>query len=241
MIPSDCHNDIEKIASFISDKTAAIMLEPIQGEGGINVFANSLLEALSKLCKQREIALIFDEVQCGIGRTGKLFHYLWSKIKPDIISSAKGLGGGYPLSACITNEHYGSCMMPGSHGGTYGGNPLAMQIGNAVIDEVLRDGFCDEIITKGNLLKSGLEKLQNDFPEIITEVKGEGLLLGLKIANDYVKLAHFIRNQRVLTIPASNDVIRVMPPLIVKKADIEEGLLRIRQALEIFHKEEHNG
>jgi acetylornithine/N-succinyldiaminopimelate aminotransferase len=233
---AECH-DIDAIDKHISDQTSAIMLEPIQGEGGINVFSNSLLEALSELCKKREIALIFDEVQCGIGRTGKLFHYLWSNIKPDIISSAKGLGGGYPLSACITNEHYGSCMMPGSHGGTYGGNPLAMHIGNAVIDEVLQEGFCDNVIAKGNLLKQGLEELKDEFPNIITEVKGQGLLLGLKIKQDYVKLADFIRRELVLTIPASNDVIRIIPPLVVSEADITEGLNRIKKALISFASE----
>ena len=152
----------------------------------------------------------------------------------DSITSAKGLGGGYPLSACVTNEYYGSCMMPGSHGGTYGGNPLAMHIGNAVIDEVLQEGFCDNVITKGKLLKRGLEDLKDEFPNIITEVKGEGLLLGLKIKQDYVKLADFIRRELVLTIPASNDVIRIIPPLVVREADIKEGLNRIKKALISF-------
>ena len=237
VIPFDECHDIDAISKHISDNTSAIMLEPIQGEGGINVFSNSLLEGLAKLCKKREIALIFDEVQCGIGRTGKLFHYLWSNIKPDIITSAKGLGGGYPLSACITNEYYGSCMMPGSHGGTYGGNPLAMHIGNAVIDEVLKAGFCDNIISKGKILKQGLENLKAEFPHIITEIKGEGLLLGLKIKQDYVKLADVIRKELVLTIPASNDVIRIIPPLVVNEADIAEGLNRINKALVNFTSE----
>ena len=234
VIPFAESHDIDAIEAYVTDNTAAIMLEPIQGEGGINVFSNALLEALSELCKKRGIALMFDEVQCGIGRTGKLFHYLWSNIKPDIISSAKGLGGGYPLSACITNKHYGSCMMPGSHGGTYGGNPLAMHIGNVVIDEVLKVGFLENVLKNGKILKQGLENLKAEFPNIITEVKGEGLLLGIKIKRDYVKLADFIRKELVLTIPASNDVIRIIPPLVVNESDINEGLSRIRKALKNF-------
>ncbi|MBT4922810.1 MAG: aspartate aminotransferase family protein [Rickettsiales bacterium] len=237
VIPSVHHNDIEAVEGYVSEQTSAIMLEPIQGEGGINVFSQKFLQSLSKLCQARNIALILDEVQCGVGRTGKLFHYLWHDIKPDIICSAKGIGGGFPLSACITNLEYGSCMIPGSHGGTYGGNPLAMSVGNCIIDEILSDGFLENVIKGGDFFKASLVELQREFPEIITEVKGLGFLLGLKIKNNYIKLADSLRIEGVLTVPASNDVIRFMPPLIIKEEDIALGIKRCRNALTKFKAE----
>jgi acetylornithine/N-succinyldiaminopimelate aminotransferase len=237
VINSKHHDDIMAVGEYISDKTSAIILEPIQGEGGINVFSKQFLQDLSKLCQAKNIALIFDEVQCGIGRTGKLFHYQWHDIKPDIICSAKGIGGGFPLSACITTKEYGACMIPGSHGGTYGGNPLAMSVGNCILDEVLSEGFLANVIKNGDILKESLVELQQAFPKVIKEVKGVGLLLGLKINKNYIKLADLMRQNGVLTVPASNDVIRFMPPLIITEQDINLGIERCRKALMTFKEE----
>jgi len=226
--------NIAKVKKAVNKNTAAILIEPIQGEGGVHVFSNKFLKELELLCTDKKIIFAVDEVQCGVGRTGKLFHHQWARVKPDIIAVAKGLGGGFPIGACLVKREIGSSMTPGSHGGTYGGGPLSMSIGNAVMDQILKPGFYDKVKEKGEIFKEGLELLQRKYPEIITDVKGEGLLLGLEIKQDYVKLVEIIRENGALTIPASNDVIRIIPPLIIKKKDIKLALSILDQSLEQF-------
>jgi len=226
--------DIDQVKKAVNKNTAAILIEPVQGEGGVHVFPNKFLKDLEILCKEKKIILAVDEVQCGVGRTGKLFHYQWAGIKPDIIAVAKGIGGGFPLGACLVKKDIAAAMTMGSHGGTYGGNPLAMSVGNAVLDQVLKPGFLDKIKDKGDYFQKGLEALQRKYPDTITEVRGKGLLLGIKIKKDYMKLVEIIRDNGVLTIPASNDVIRIIPPLIIKKKEIKLALSILDKSLEEF-------
>lgn len=219
------------ILKYIDDTVAAIMIEPIQGEGGVNVFSREFLQTLEKICKEKGIILVVDEVQCGIGRTGKLFHYEWSGISPDIIAVAKGIGGGFPLAACLVKQHVGKVMYCGSHGGTYGGNPLAMSVGNAVIDEILSQEFLENILEKGKLFKDALIALQVKYPDIISEIKGEGLMLGIKAPGNHLKIVEELRKNRVLTIPASNEVIRIIPPLVISKSEINLALNTIETVI----------
>lgn len=223
--------NVENISSYIDDTIAAIIIEPIQGEGGVNVFPKEFLKLLEKISIENNIILVVDEVQCGIGRTGKLFHYEWSNISPDIITVAKGIGGGFPLAACLVKENIGKVMKFGSHGGTYGGNPLAMRIGNTVLDEVLSAGFLDNIIKKGQRLKDKLLLLQQQYPHIISEVKGTGLMLGVRVPGGHAKIVELLRSYKVLTVPAGNEVIRIIPPLIISEEEIDFAIATIKKVL----------
>lgn len=223
----------DKISKYITDDIAAILIEPIQGEGGVNVFTKNFLKELEKICRTKKILLVVDEVQCGVGRTGKFFHYQWSDIKPDIITVAKGIGGGFPLGACLVKESVGKVMTYGSHGGTYGGNPLAMNVGNTVIDEILKKGFLENIVAKGKYFKEELKKLQNKYPQIVKTIKGEGLMLGVEIVTDHIKIVESLRKEGVLTIPASNKVVRIIPPLIITKKEINLAIKTIDKILSL--------
>ncbi len=228
------HAKFPELKKYVKADVAAIALEPIQGEGGVNVFSKKFLKELYEFCQAEKILLLVDEVQCGMGRTGKLFHYQWSGIKPDIICVAKGIGGGFPLGACLVKKEYGKAMTPGSHGGTYGGSPLAMSVGNAVIDEILKPNFLHRVQENGKFIKSELIKFQVKFPELIKDVRGEGLMLGLEINGDYTRFAAELRAAKLLTVPASNNVIRIIPPLNIKKKDLQLGLNIIKNTLENF-------
>ena len=212
------HKSLEK---SITNKTAAIMVETILGEGGIKVIPDYCLIGLRKLCNKKKILLILDEVQCGIGRSGKFFAFEYAKIKPDIVPIAKGIGGGFPIGACLVNKKVASGMIPGSHGTTFGGNPLAMSVGNAVIDMILKKGFLSNVqkISKYFFLK--LNELLAQYPNIIKEVRGKGLLIGIKIGVDQTNFINKLLENKLLTIRAAENVVRLLPPLNVKKKDID--------------------
>jgi len=212
--------DIEAVKNAINPKTAAILIEPIQGEGGIRVAPKEFLQNLRKICDENELLLFLDEIQSGMGRSGKLFAHELAGIKPDIVAAAKGIGGGFPLGACLANEKAAQGMKPGSHGSTYGSNPLAMAVGNAVMDTILKSGFLKNVVEKGEFLKSRLEGLQKLYPSIIKEVRGVGLMLGLKVVGESKDFTAKLRDLGLLTAPASDNVVRILPPLIVENEHI---------------------
>jgi acetylornithine/N-succinyldiaminopimelate aminotransferase len=221
-------DDIDAAEKAITPETAAILLEPVQGEGGVRTFPAESLKRLRALCDKHGLLLIFDEVQCGIGRTGKLFAYEWSGVAPDIMAIAKGIGGGFPMGACLATDAAAVGMTAGVHGTTFGGNPLAMAVGNAVLDVVLEDGFLDDVTRKSLLIKQGLASVADEFPGVIEEVRGTGLLLGLKCRVPNVALNAALREQHLLTVPAGDNVIRLLPPLVVTDDEIRDALDRIR-------------
>ncbi len=215
------HNQLEK---KINKKTAAIMVETIMGEGGIKVIPDFCLRGLRKLCNKKKILLILDEVQCGIGRTGKLFAFEYAKIKPDIVPIAKGIGGGFPIGACLVNKKVSKAMGPGTHGTTFGGNPLAMSVGNAVLDEILKKNFLKNVKNMGDYFIDNLNELKIRYPNIIQEIRGVGLLIGIKLKVDQIKFINLLMNNNLLTVKAAENVIRILPPLNVKKSEIDEAL-----------------
>jgi len=215
------HKGLEKA---ITSKTAAIMVETILGEGGIKVIPDYCLKGLRKLCNKKNILLILDEVQCGIGRTGKFLAFEHAKIKPDIVPIAKGIGGGFPIGAVLVNKKVASGMKPGTHGSTFGGNPLAMSAGNAVMDVVFKKGFFNNVKKNGKYFYNGLIKLQNKYPKIIKEVRGTGLLIGLALHKDQTKFIQKLLNNKLLTIRAAENVVRLLPPLNVTKNEINLAL-----------------
>ncbi|RJG46620.1 MULTISPECIES: aspartate aminotransferase family protein [unclassified Mesorhizobium] len=222
--------DIAAVEKAITPETAAILIEPIQGEGGIREVPTAFLKRLRELCDQHGLLLIFDEVQCGIGRTGKLFAYEWTGVTPDLMAIAKGIGGGFPVGACLATDEAAVGMTAGVHGTTFGGNPLAMAVGNAVLDVVLEDGFLDEVKRKALLMKQGLAAISDEFPEIIESVRGTGLMLGLKCKVPNTAVNGALRQEEMLAVPAGDNVVRLLPPLTVTDDEIREALSRIRAA-----------
>ena len=225
-------NDLEAVKAAIGPQTGAILIEPIQGEGGIKSPSPGFLRALRELCDQHHLTLIFDEVQTGVGRTGKLFAYELSGVQPDIMSIAKGIGGGFPLGACLATTEASKGMTYGTHGTTFGGNPLAMAIGNAVLDIVLAPGFIEHVAQTGMMLKQKLAALKDAHSDVITEIRGEGLMMGLRI-NDKMPAADFaalVRQEGLLVIPASENVVRLLPPLIIGESEVAEALPRFEKA-----------
>ena len=213
-------------------QTAAILIEPIQGEGGVRVATPEFLEALRALCDAHGLLLILDEVQSGMGRTGKLFAYEHSRATPDIMALAKGIGGGFPLGAFLTTRKVGECMTPGTHGTTYGGNPLATAVGNAVLDLILADGFLDHVTQMGTALSHGLHELQKRYPNVIEEVRGKGLMSGIKVAGPVIEFVNATLAEKLITIPASDNVVRLLPPLTVTEVEIALALTRLNAAAE---------
>ena len=201
------HNELKR---KITKNTAAIMVETIMGEGGIKVIPDFCLKGLRKLCNKKKILLILDEVQCGIGRTGKFFAFEHAKIKPDIVPIAKGIGGGFPIGACLVNKKVAKSMKPGSHGSTFGGNPLAMQVGNAVLDIILKKGFLKNVTKNGKYFQSELIKIQKDYPKIISEVRGLGFLIGLKLNVNQIKFINNLITNKMLVVKAAENVIRLL-------------------------------
>lgn len=224
--------DLDAVKAAISDATAAILVEPVQGEGGIRPIPVEMLKALRALCDEHGLLLILDEVQCGVGRTGKLFAHEWAGIKPDLMAVAKGIGGGFPLGACLATEEAAYGMKPGTHGSTYGGNPLAMAVGNAVLDVVLADGFLDNVRDTALVFRQGLASLKDRYPDVIEEVRGEGLMLGIKAKVPNTELLMAMRDEHLLGVPAGDNVIRLLPPLTVTAEEARDGLARIEQAAE---------
>ena len=228
--------NIDAVKKAITQETAGILIEPIQGEEGIRVADKEFILQLRKVCDEHKILLAFDEVQCGNGRTGHLFAYDYYQVKPDIISTAKGIGGGFPLGACLASKDASQGMTYGVHGTTYGGNPLAMSVANSVIDVILENGFLDQVKINGDFFISELKKLQNKFNDIITEVRGVGFMIGIKI-NDKIEHAKIVQkfiDHKLLTVPASDNVIRILPPLISTKENIIEALEIIDKSLSEF-------
>ncbi len=221
-------DDIDAAEKAITPETAAILLEPVQGEGGIRSFPTGSLKRLRDLCDKHGLLLIFDEVQCGIGRTGKLFAHEWSGVTPDIMAIAKGIGGGFPMGACLATGEAAAGMTAGVHGTTFGGNPLAMAVGNAVLDVVLADGFLEEVARKSLLFKQGLAAIADEFPDVIAGIRGEGLMLGLRCVVPNTRVAAALREERLLSVGAGDNVVRLLPPLTITDAEIREGLERIR-------------
>ncbi len=222
--------DHEALRAAIGPETAAIVIEPVQGEGGVRSVPPQCLKGLRDLCDHEGVLLIFDEVQCGYGRTGKLFAHEWAGVTPDIMAAAKGIGGGFPLGACLATERAAAGMTVGAHGSTYGGNPLAMAVGNAVLDLMLAEGFLPRVSAAAGRLRQRLEGLVAAFPDVVAEVRGEGLLLGLKCVAPNVALVEKGREAGVLLVGAGDNVVRVLPPLIVSDDEIDEGVRRLEAA-----------
>ncbi|WP_118138567.1 aspartate aminotransferase family protein [Oceanicella sp. SM1341] len=222
--------DLEAVKAVVGPETAAIMIEPIQGEGGIRVIEASFLKALREICDENGILLILDEIQCGMGRTGRLFAHEWSGVTPDIMTVAKGIGGGFPLGACLATEHAASGMTAGTHGSTYGGNPLGCAIGLAVLREVTAPGFLDGVSRASGHLRQRLEGLVASHPTIFSEVRGQGLMLALKCvpANGEVVKAGYA--EHVITVPGGDNVVRLLPPLNITEAEIDAGIARLDAA-----------
>jgi len=213
--------DFNSLKKSIKKNTAAIMLETAMGEGGIKVTSKSFLKKLRKICNQKKILLILDEIQCGIGRSGKFFAYEYSKIKPDIVPIAKGIGGGFPIGAVLMSKKAASGMIPGTHGSTFGGNPLAMSVGNAVLDQIFKKGFLKNVQEVSKYFHIELKKIQKKYPKIIKEVRGIGLLIGIQLFKDQTKFIQKLMDNKLLTIKAAENVIRILPPLNVKKKEVD--------------------
>ena len=212
--------DHDALKAAIDENTAAILVEPIQGEGGIREVPAQCLRGLRELCDEHGILLIFDEVQTGVGRCGKLFAHQIHNVEPDIMAIAKGIGGGFPLGACMATEEVALAMVLGTHGSTFGGNPLAMAIGNAVLDVVLEDNFMDEVNDKSILFRQHLAELVDTYPDLLEGTRGAGLLLGIKAKVSNLELIAAMREQGLLTVGAGDNVIRLLPPLIISEDDI---------------------
>ena len=215
------HKELKK---KITNKTAAIMIEPIMGEGGIKVIPTWCLKEIRKICNKKKILLILDEVQCGIGRTGRFFSYEYANIKPDIVPIAKGIGGGFPIGAVLMTKKVSKAMVPGTHGSTFGGNPLAMSVGNAVMNEIFKKGFLSKVKINSKYFISELNKIKKKFPKIIKEIRGVGLILGIQLYKDQSKFIESLLKNKLLTIRAAENVIRILPPLNVTKKEINMAL-----------------
>ncbi|MCC4298231.1 aspartate aminotransferase family protein [Aurantimonas coralicida] len=228
-LPFGDHDALREAAA--QPDVAAILIEPIQGEGGIRSVPPMCLTGLREMCDNLGILLIYDEVQTGVGRTGKFFAYQHSGAAPDILASAKGIGGGFPLGVCLATERAASGMTPGSHGTTYGGSPLAMAIGNAVLDVVLDDGFLDHVHDMSLQLKQSLASLSDRYPDVIEAVRGEGLLIGLKAKVPNGELVAQMREEGLLAVPAGDNVVRLLPPLNVTADEVRQAMDRIETAV----------
>jgi acetylornithine/N-succinyldiaminopimelate aminotransferase len=222
--------DLEAVEAAIGPETAAIMIEPIQGEGGVRTIPPAFLRGLREICDRRELLLIFDEVQTGVGRTGRFFAYEHTGVRPDILTSAKGIGGGFPMSACLATADAARGLTVGVHGTTFGGNPLAMAIGNATLDIVLAPGFLERVAEHGLLLRQRLAELKDRRASVIEEVRGEGLMVGLKLKVPPGDFATACLAEKLLVIPAGDNVVRIIPPLVVSAEEIAEGVRRLDAA-----------
>jgi len=220
--------DHKKLKSIINKNTAAIMVETVMGEGGIKVIPNWCIRELRNLCNKKKILLILDEVQCGIGRSGKFFAFEHSKVKPDIVPIAKGIGGGFPIGAVLMTKNVANAMTPGTHGSTFGGNPLAMSVGNAVMNQIDKK-LLNNVNSMSKYFFKNLNKLKFQYPKIIKNIRGIGLLIGLQLWNDQTEFINRLMENKLLTIKASENVIRILPPLNVKKNEIDLALKIIKK------------
>jgi acetylornithine/N-succinyldiaminopimelate aminotransferase len=230
-------NDLDAALALIDDETAGFMVETIQGEGGVSVGTPEFIKGLRKACDEKGLMLVLDEVQCGYARTGKMWAYEHYGITPDIMSVAKGIGGGFPLGACLATEHAAKGMVIGTHGSTYGGNPLAMAAGNAILDVMLEPGFLDHVNAMGDRLRSALEQLIPNHDHLFAEVKGKGLMLGLKLkaGNEPREVvAHLRDHHGLLTVAAGEGVVRILPPLVIEETHIAEAIERLSEGARTF-------
>ena len=218
------YGDISSLKSKITKKTAAIFFETAMGESGIKVHTNKFLKDVRKICNDKKILLILDEVQCGIGRSGKFFAYEYAKVIPDIVPIAKGIGGGFPLGAVLMTKKVSKCMTPGTHGSTYGGNPLAMSIGNTIMEEVFKKGFLRNVRNNSKYFLRKLCLIQKQYPKVIKQVRGIGLLIGIQLKVDLGTFINKLTKNKLLTIRAAENVVRILPPLNVKKKEINLAL-----------------
>jgi acetylornithine/N-succinyldiaminopimelate aminotransferase len=223
--------DLEAVRAAIGPETAAIMVEPVQGEGGVHVGSADYLRGLREICDESGILLVLDEVQTGVGRSGRLFSHEWAGITPDIMAVAKGIGGGFPLGALLATERAAAGLTPGTHGSTFGGNPLATAVGSAVLDVVLEPGFLEAVQQKALRLRQGLARIQDQFPSLVTEVRGQGLLAGIKVNVAPAEVVSAALTERLLVVGAGDNVVRVLPPLTVADHEISEGVDRLSRAL----------
>ncbi len=230
--------DLAAVEKAIVPETAAIMIEPVQMEGGVRVVPDDFMRGLRALCDKHGLLLVLDEVQSGVGRSGKLFHYEWSGIKPDVMAIAKGIGGGFPLGAFLATKDAARGMVPGTHGSTFGGNPLGTAVGNAVLDVVLEPGFLDDVSQKGLRLKQLMAALKDEHADAVEEVRGHGLLAGVQLkssvpAGDVMLAA---TGEKLLTVPAGDNVIRLLPSLTVSEDEMKEGVARLSRAISTVKK-----
>jgi len=222
--------DLDATKQAIGPHTAAILIEPVQGEGGVRVVPLGFLKSLRALCDQHDLVLVFDEVQSGMGRTGDLFAYQRTGVTPDVMGVAKALGGGFPVGACLATAEAAKGMVAGTHGSTFGGNPLAMAVGNAVLDVMLEPGFLEEVRRKALLFKQRLAEIKDRHPAVICELRGEGLLLGLRTSVPNGEFVAALRAENMLAAAAGDNVVRMLPPLVVTEADLGEAIQRIDRA-----------
>jgi len=222
--------DLEAVKKAIGPQTAGILIEPVQGEGGVRAAPHAFFRALRELCDDKGLLLVFDEVQTGMGRTGELFAYKHLGVEPDVMSLAKALGGGFPIGACLATADAAAGMTPGTHGSTFGGNPLAVAAANAVLDVMLKPGFFEHARRMSLSLKQKLASVVDRHPDVLSEVRGEGLLIGLKAVVPSADLVVALRNEKLLTVGAGDNVVRFLPPLIVTEAEIEESVVRLERA-----------
>ena len=214
-------SDLQSLKKKITKKTAAIFFETAMGESGIKVHSKKFLKEVKKICDKKNILLILDEVQCGIGRSGKFFAYEYANVKPDIVPIAKGIGGGFPIGAVLMTKKVSRCMVPGTHGSTYGGNPLAMVVGNTIMDEVFKKGFLENVRKNSKYFLYRLNSLKKTYPKVIKEIRGIGLLIGIQVKVDLGNFINKLTQNKLLTIRAAENVVRILPPLNVKKTELD--------------------
>ncbi len=233
LLPGFVHlpwNDHDALRAAITDKTAAVMIEPVQGEGGINPLPDACLKGLRDLCDEAGILLTLDEVQCGVGRTGKFFAHEWAGIEPDIMMVAKGIGGGFPLGAVLATQEAAKGMVAGTHGSTYGGNPLGCAVGAKVVEIISEDGFLDSVRARAGRFRQKLEGLVASHPDVFELVRGSGLMLGLKCKVPNADVVSAGYGAQVITVPAADNTVRILPPLNISEAEIDEAITRLDTA-----------
>jgi acetylornithine/N-succinyldiaminopimelate aminotransferase len=223
-------DDLEAAKAAVTEQTAGFLLEPVQGEGGIRPASPEFMKGLRQLCDENDLMLVLDEVQCGFARTGKLFAYEHYGIEPDILAAAKGIGGGFPMGACLATEKAAAGMVIGTHGSTYGGNPLAMAAGQAVLDVVTEPAFLDHVVQMGERLRGALEQMIPNHDRLFEGVRGLGLMLGIKMKTDSRAFVTYLRDHGILTVAAGDNVMRVLPPLIIEEAHVTEFVSRLSEA-----------
>ena len=227
---------LDRVEKKISKRTCAILVEPILGEGGIVTLSCSFLKGLKDLCEKYNLLLIFDEVQSGVGRSGYFLAHESCEVTPDIVAMAKGLGNGFPIGACLATKKVADCMVPGTHGSTYGGNPLGCAVALETAKLILKPNFLSTILKKGTFFKKKLNHLRDTFPEQIVEVRGKGLMLGLKCVRSNIEVINMCRKEKLLLVPAASNTVRILPPLIITYKEIEEATMRLNRALSKMRK-----